>query len=58
MNHLENIEPFCDLWHDPAFFGGVKVDFGGYEIRWSDDIDLSCDELWNNGQTIDNQKSI
>ena len=25
-----------------------KVDVGGYGISWNDEIDLSCDELWDN----------
>ena len=31
----------------------VKVDVGGYGIIWNDDLDLSCDELWKNGVTIE-----
>lgn len=27
----------------------VKVDVGGYGISWNDEIDLSCDELYDNG---------
>ncbi len=30
-------------------FGSVYVDVGGYGIIWNDELDLSCDELWNNG---------
>ena len=30
-------------------FGGVYVDVGGYGIIWNDELDLSCDELWENG---------
>ena len=36
---------------DPNVFSGVEVDIGGYGIVWNDDIDLSCDELWENGVT-------
>jgi hypothetical protein len=32
-----------------AFFKLVKVDAGGYDISWSDKIDLSEYELWTNG---------
>ena len=32
-----------------GLFQNVKVDVGGYEIYWNDSIDLSCEELWNNG---------
>ena len=33
-------------------FFDVKVDQGGYGISWSDNIDLSCDELFFNGKII------
>lgn len=32
-----------------ALFDKVAVDGAGYGISWNDDIDLSCDELWENG---------
>ncbi len=34
-------------------FYGVTVDVGGYGIVWNDDLDLSCDELWENGEAVD-----
>ena len=34
-------------------FGGVYVDVGGYGIIWNDELDLSCDELWDNGITVE-----
>ena len=34
-------------------FGGVYVDVGGYGIIWNDELDLSCDELWDNGATVE-----
>lgn len=33
-------------------FNEVKVDLGGYGISWNEDIDLSCDELYENGKNI------
>ncbi len=33
-------------------FECVSVDVGGYGIIWNDDMDLSCDELWENGTEI------
>ena len=33
-------------------FYGVQVDVGGYGIVWNDDLDLSCDELWENGKAV------
>ena len=34
-------------------FDGVYVDVGGYGIIWNDELDLSCDELWDNGVTVE-----
>lgn len=34
-------------------FSDVTVDVGGYGIIWNDELDLSCDELWENGEKID-----
>ena len=31
-------------------FYDVVVDIGGYGVSWNDNVDLSCDELWENGQ--------
>ena len=50
-----DIKPLFKKW--PVFnrlkqgnlFEQVKVDDGGYGISWNDEIDLSCDELWENG---------
>ena len=33
-------------------FNSVSVDSGGYGISWNDDVDISCDELWENGRAI------
>ena len=33
-------------------FGAVTVDVGGYGIVWNDDLDLSCDELWEHGLEV------
>ncbi len=37
---------------NPEKFSDVTVDVGGYGIVWNDEIDLSCDELWENGKKI------
>ncbi|HWQ79902.1 MAG TPA: DUF4160 domain-containing protein [Anaerovoracaceae bacterium] len=37
---------------DPAIFSSVVVDRGGFGISWNDDVDLACNELWNNGTEI------
>lgn len=42
-------EPFQSLAQVRGLFEQVRVDLGGYGISWNDEIDLSCDELWENG---------
>ena len=44
---------FRPLKDNPELFGSVVVDQGGYGIIWNDDIDISCDELWANGEGIE-----
>ena len=39
---------FSDLTENDIF-SKVVVSPGGYGIIWNDDVDLSCDELWENG---------
>lgn len=48
-NLFEKWNVFKNLETVNGFFNQVKVDKGGYGISWNEDIDLSCDELWNNG---------
>ena len=43
---------FLILKNTPALFNSVKVDVGGYGISWNDDLGISCDELYANGQII------
>ena len=43
---------FQALERAPELFSGVEVDVGGYGISWNDDLDLSCDELFENGETV------
>ena len=43
---------FQNLMNITGLFEQVKVDPGGYGISWNDEIDLSCDELWENGYVL------
>ena len=43
---------FNALTTTPHLFYDVKVDVGGMGIIWNDELDLSCDELFANGETI------
>ena len=50
---FEKIPDFEILKDDMKEFACVSVDTGGYGIVWNDDLDLSCDELWENGVQVD-----
>ncbi|MBQ7975827.1 MAG: DUF2442 domain-containing protein [Clostridia bacterium] len=41
--------PAFEALKEPLIFSDVTVDVGGYGVVWNDDLDLSCDELWENG---------
>jgi len=50
---FDKFSVFAEFQTAPEAFYCVKVDVGGYGIIWNDDLDLSCDELWKNGVTIE-----
>lgn len=50
---FEEIPAFAALKENPDEFAGVSVDVGGYGIVWNDDLDLSCDELWEHGIPVE-----
>lgn len=49
---FDRIPAFCYLKEHPDEFGTVSVDTGGYGIVWGDELDLSCDELWEHGVPV------
>ena len=50
---FEYWEPFKEFQRNPELFSKARVDVGGYGVVWNDDLDLSCDELFENGETVD-----
>lgn len=46
---LKKWDVFKQLITEKGLFNQVKVDKGGYGISWNDEIDISCNELWENG---------
>lgn len=51
-----DVKPLFDRWEPlraletiPGLFCCVQVDAGGYGVTWNDDLDISCEELWENG---------
>ncbi len=49
---LERRFPAFKALEDETLFDCVEVDQGGYGIVWNDELDLSCDELWDNGVEV------
>ena len=43
-------QEFKILQDNIKIFSNVKVDNGGYGISWNEEIDISCNELWENGK--------
>ncbi len=50
---FHKFKPFEELKNNIELFNQVKIDVKGYGISWNDDIDLSCNELWENGAQFD-----
>ena len=50
---FDKMPVFAGLKDNLQEFFNVSVDVGGYGIVWNDDLDLSCDELWENGVQVD-----
>ena len=50
---IERWPVFKTLQNDSNLFEKAYVDAGGYGVIWNDDIDISCNELFENGHTID-----
>ena len=48
-NLIKKYESFKPLKDNQMLFNSVAVDQGGYGIIWNDDIDISSNELFNNG---------
>lgn len=49
---IEKMPAFKPLENNPTEFANLTVDAGGYGVAWNDELDLSCDELWENGTTV------
>ena len=59
ITKIYDLKPLFDKWpvftelkNNQEFLYSVEVDAGGYGVVWNDDIDLSCDELYENGETV------
>lgn len=60
ITKIYDIKPLLSKWtvfqaleDQPELFSSVEVDVGSYGIIWNDELDLSCNELFENGKTIE-----
>ena len=52
---MESSAPISSLYtvkSHPELYYSASVDTGGYGVVWNDDIDIACDELFFNGETV------
>ena len=49
---ISDFKEFESLTQVNGLFEQVKVDVGGYGVSWNDELDLSCNELYANGVSI------
>ena len=50
----QRFDEFRNLEKD-HLFEDVEVDPGGYGISWNDDLDLSSEELWEHGESVETE---
>lgn len=57
INKYYDLKEIFDKWHEfkilqnnKQLFSNVKIDNGGYGVSWNEELDLSCNELWENGK--------
>ena len=53
MSSLFKKYPEMEVLKDRRFFKSGELDPGGYGVIWSDDLDISCEEIYENGQKIE-----
>ena len=59
VTKIYDVKPLFSVWNSfkalqkcYELFRSVRVDQGGYGIVWNDELDLSCEELFENGETV------
>lgn len=58
ITKVYDLKPLFNKWEkfkelkNNDLFKNMKIDTGGYGIIWNDDIDLSCNELYENGKEM------
>lgn len=52
VNNLFGVHNMFESLRDEALFSCAAVDVGGYGVIWCDEVDISCNELWDNGIAV------
>ena len=52
LRRWEHRPEFSILFRHPALQKAVQVEPGGYGISWNDNIDLSAEEIFLNGMSV------
>ena len=50
-NIIEKVKEF-NILKNESIFKNAQIDVGGYAVIWSDDLDIACEELYQNGVDI------
>lgn len=50
----ERNKAFCVFRNNYKLFSKAKIDAGGYGVVWNENLDLSANEIWANGELIEN----
>ncbi|MCD8194911.1 MAG: DUF2442 domain-containing protein [Coprobacillus sp.] len=52
VKRMFNKAPIFKQLEDPNLFKQVHVSVGGIALIWNDEIDLSCDSIYENGEEV------
>lgn len=55
---FSTIPQFKSLQSEQGLFEQVKVDVGGCGISWNDELDLSAEEIWQFGITVEESYEV
>lgn len=53
LDQLLKINPLFEKLKDEDLFNKVYVDYGGYGLIWSPEVDIASSSVWLNGTPID-----
>lgn len=57
VKQLFNKWPVFKQLSDKTLFSSIHVEGSGFGVVWNDDLDLSCNEIWKNGEIVETKFS-